>query len=86
MSKETILASLTAILTSRFGIEKSLLNVENFDLMLMGNIFRLNGVSMAYLFCEVEKAFSICIPKEMLEDYGFSTVNKIVDIILKLHI
>jgi len=85
MNKEMVSARLVDLLTSRLGMDKALLNSENFDLMLTGDVFMFGDIDMAYLFCEVEKAFSIRIPREMLDDYGFSTLNKIADIVLKLH-
>ena len=84
MSKESVCTALTTILTSRFGMDKSLLGADSFDLMLTGDVLKFDKVTMVYLFCEVEKAFSIRIPQEMLGDYGFSTLNKIADVVLAL--
>ena len=84
MSKESVYATLSTILTSRIGIDETRLGIESRDLILTGDIFRLDDITMVYLFCEVEKTFGLRIPREILDDYGFSTISKIVDIVYSL--
>ncbi|MCL2203421.1 MAG: hypothetical protein FWB88_05740 [Defluviitaleaceae bacterium] len=84
MDREMVYATLVKILTSHLGMDENRLDSDSYDLMLTGDCLRQDDVSMVYLFCEVEKAFGIRIPREMLDDYGFSTINKIADIVIKL--
>ena len=54
---------------------------ENWDMPLTGNLFKMNGVHLTYLFFEIEKEFDIRIDERRLDYYGFSTINKIAALI-----
>ena len=39
----------------------------------------LTAVDLTYLLLETEKALGVRVPEGCLRDYGFSTLNKIID-------
>ena len=71
------------LLHSKFDIPEEHLLREFFDMPLTGNPFHLNGLSMTYLFLEVEKNYRIFISDKELEDYHFNSINAIIDLISK---
>lgn len=54
----------------------------NMDAPLTGGQFMLSDVGMLYLLFEVEKRYGIRFREEDLLDYGFSTANRIAELVL----
>ena len=81
MSRAEIIAKLSTLLVSRFHVDKNLIQDENFNIMLTSNILKFDYILMVYLLYEVEGIFKIKIPKDMLDNYKFSTFNGVVDTI-----
>lgn len=54
---------------------------QNPDAPLTGRPFLLTEVEMIYLLFEIEKQFGIRIGEEKLLEYGFSTVNRITELV-----
>lgn len=54
----------------------------NMDAPLTGGQFMLSDVGMLYLLFEVEKRYGIRFREEELLDYGFSTANRIAELVL----
>ncbi|QNK41198.1 hypothetical protein [Caproicibacter fermentans] len=69
------------ILYEKFDIPNSYLNLEYWSQPLTGNVFHFSGVDLTYLFFEVEKVYHIHINSSDLEDYAFSSINKISEIV-----
>ena len=79
LNRDEVKEKLVALLATRFHMDKDLLVRENHDALLTGDLFRMDDIAMVYLFCETEKCFGLRFPREMLEGYGFSTINGIAD-------
>ena len=84
MDRAYIRGVLTDIMTTKFSIDNSLLVEENFDIMLTGKTLCFDYIMMLYLLLEIEVTFDVCIEKDSLKGYRFSTINKIVDLIYEL--
>lgn len=69
------------LLNNKIGY--SWINIENAgDLPLTGKPFYLSEIDLVYLLFEIEKKYDIRIEEKYLVEYGFSTVNKIADIVM----
>lgn len=55
-----------------------------YDIMLTSKPFSLNGVSLVYLFFEIQRKYNITIPANKLDNYGFSSISKIASIVKSL--
>lgn len=74
---------LRAILNNLSEIEVDFLKEDIFDQQLLGPTFNFRARNLLYLFFEVEREFSVSIPEEDIANGKFSTLNNIVDIILR---
>lgn len=54
---------------------------ENLDEPLTGQLFGLSKIDLVYLFFELEKKLGITFEEQMLDEYGFSTINNISEAI-----
>lgn len=54
----------------------------NMDTPLTGGSYMISEVGMLYLLFEVEKRYGIRFREEELLDYGFSTANRIAELVL----
>jgi len=55
--------------------------IENYNEPLTGNVFRMSAIEMTYILLELIDEFQIKFDAIDVNDYGFNTVNKIVNII-----
>ena len=83
MSRDEIIEILNDIMVNKLNIDKSLIIEDNFDEPLTGNLFGFNEIILGYVFLEVQSIFDIVVDGRYLDNYGFSTINKIVSIIEK---
>jgi len=60
---------------------EDLLIRENLDEPLTGRLFGLSKIDLVYLFFEIEKKLGITFGEQMLDEYGFSTINNISEAI-----
>ena len=81
LTKENIVIRVNEILSKVFHISTKYLCDNNFDQPLTGSGFNLSAASMVYLFFEIEKIFKIHIPAYMLDDYAFSSICSISEIV-----
>lgn len=58
-----------------------LLVSNNLDKPLTGRLFGFSKVDLVYLFFELEKKLGITFDQEMLDEYGFSSINRIANVI-----
>lgn len=86
MSHEAIRQRIADVLVGRFGISEEQLAADCWDVPLTGSVFRFSAVDLTYLFLELEKAFSVRIGREHLDEYGFSTLNNIAEILEKFFV
>lgn len=54
---------------------------DNYNEPLTGNVFRMSAIDMTYLLLELMDEFQIKFDAADVNDYGFNTINKIVNII-----
>ena len=66
------------------NLDESNYDQRYWDEPLTGEHFKLTKVDMVYLLFEIEKQFEIRIQEEYLISYGFSTINKIIDVVNKV--
>lgn len=79
LTRETVRQGVLEILRSKLRCPEELLAEENWDQPLTGRTFGLTAVDLTYLLLEVEKTFGVRVPERCLRDYGFSTLNSIMD-------
>ena len=79
MDTKDVKSAIYEILHNMFHISDSLLMSSYDDAPLTGKVFKLNSISMVYLFFEIEKTFDIKIDENYLANYSFSNINGIVD-------
>jgi len=58
-----------------------LLISKNFDEPLTGRLFGFSKVELVYLFFELEKKLGFSFEEQKLNDYGFSSINRIANVI-----
>lgn len=73
------------ILIEKLRIPKDLLVAENMSKPLTGSPFHLSCIKLTYLFFEVEKALHIRIDSDCLQNYGFSTLGNIEEIVAAVY-
>jgi len=78
---DLISKNIISLLREKFFVSETILNTDYWDEPLPGNHFRLTSVDLIYLFFELEKTFELRINECYLSSYGFSSINKIADII-----
>lgn len=79
LTRETIRQGVLEILRDKLHCPAELLAEENWDEPLTGKMFGLTAVDLTYLLLETEKALGVRVQERCLRDYGFSTLNKIID-------
>lgn len=80
MSIEEIKAEIVKILQEKIQCDTEQPGA-NMDVPLTGKPFGLSEVEMVYLLFEIEKKFRIRVEDRVLFQYGFSTIDKIVDVV-----
>lgn len=83
MTEKKAISIILGVLESRLHVSHELLNEDNMDKSLLLKPFGLSSLSMAYLFLEIEKESGFLLDSSLLVDMGFSTINKIADVICK---
>jgi hypothetical protein len=64
-----------------YPFSEEFLICENFNEPLTGRKFRFSKVELTYLFFELEKKLGVTFKDIVLNEYGFSTINKISKVI-----
>jgi len=72
------------VFIDKLKCNKDILQTENYQKPLTWEPFYFSVIDMAYLFFEVEKQFSIKIPEQFLHEYGFSTIEQIINTVNNL--
>lgn len=78
---EEIHMCLIKLLIEKFNANPELLKEHNWDQPLTGSVFNFSGVELTYLFFEIENIFNIKVGPKNLQQYGFSSINKIAKVI-----
>jgi len=81
LSKEIIRCRIIDIINDKLNYPRELLTKENWDEPLTGVKLGFSAVDLTYLFLEVEKAFNVQISEKLLRGYGFSTINKVTEVV-----
>ena len=79
LTRETIRQGVLEILRDKLHCPAELLAEENWDEPLTGKMFGLTAVDLTYLLLDTEKSLGVRVPECCLRDYGFSTLNKLID-------
>ena len=69
------------VLKKSTAISDEMLDASNWDKPLTGYYYKLLAIDLVYLLFELEEEFNIKILYESLENYQFSTINGICEII-----
>lgn len=64
-----------------FPFSEEFLICENYNEPLTGRKFRFSNVDLAYLFFELENKLGITFKNTTINEYGFSTIDKISKVI-----
>ncbi len=76
-TQENITEIICALLRKHFDIAEEKLEERFWKEPLTGFHFGLSGADLVYLLFEAEKTFDIKITEGQLENYGFSTIEKV---------
>ena len=77
MDENEIIIEIIRLLNSDFNISSDKLIEANFDRPLTGNMFRLDGISLTYLFFALQKKIGFQIDTNKLKCYAFNSINGI---------
>lgn len=80
-NRESICEQIEEMLKASFKIDDSYLCQENRSKNLLSSPFNFDGIVLTYLFAEVEKNFQIRIAPEELDNYAFTTIHGIAEIV-----
>lgn len=84
MKSETqILLILKKIFTEKYRIPSELWKNENLSRPLTGSVWKLSGIDLSFILFEIEKEFEIKFKEDDLINYGFSSISKIVNLLMK---
>lgn len=81
--KVRVCEDIERLLRISFNIDPKILTTENRNKSLFLYPFGFDGITMIYLLAEVEKKFQIRIEAKYFEDYSFSTIDGIVDVVYR---
>lgn len=81
-NRQSIIEKILNIMEGKLKIDPNLLNAENYNKPLTGNVFNLTGLDLAYLFFEVEKSFGIKIETKKILSYEFNDIQNIAELIM----
>jgi acyl carrier protein len=84
MIEETISEQIAEILCQKFHRSQDTLEKKNWNKPLTGEPFYLTDIDMVYLLFELEKQYDKHVDSEYLDNYGFSTISKIANILGKI--
>ena len=79
LTRETIRQGVLEVLRDKLHCPAELLAEENWDEPPDRENVWTDGRDLTYLLLETEKALGVRVPEGCLRDYGFSTLNKIID-------
>ena len=82
MSEHTVEQKVVLIMKEKLKINDELITEEYKDVPLTWRPFNFSAIQLMYLLLEIEKAFGIQIAEQCLSDYGFSTIEKIINIVI----
>ena len=82
--KAIVCEKIEKILYTSFKVDSNGFCTENRAKSLFLPPFNLDGIMLVYLFAEVEKVFHIKIEPEYLENYAFTTIAGIADIVCQI--
>lgn len=81
-SQNTIIQRrIVTVLCERFHVSEAILDPENWDTPLTGNLFRFSAIDVVYLLFELEIAFGVWISHQYLDSYGFISINRMAEAI-----
>jgi len=83
LSSELVFKKIIEVLCKRFLISELFLNENSWDLPLTGIPFNFTGIDLVYLLFEIESALDIRFDDQYFSLYGFSTLNKIIEVIIQ---
>lgn len=83
MDREKIFIKLIELLKKKYMIPESILISKNYEEPLTGKIFSFDGISLIYLFFDIQNEFNLYINAEQILNYEFNTINGIVELIGK---
>jgi len=69
------------VLKDKLNIDENLLGEKYWNIPLTCEPFNCSSVNMVYLLLEIEKKFGVRIHEKYLQEYGFSTLGKIIHIV-----
>ncbi|GAA4653034.1 hypothetical protein GCM10023142_01720 [Anaerocolumna aminovalerica] len=80
MKEITINNRVVEVLHQKFHLPHDILIQKNWDKPLTEEPFYFSDIEMVYLLFELEKSYGMCVKSEDMDDYGYSTIRKITNI------
>ena len=80
MKEITINNRVVEVLHQKFHLPHDILIQKHWDKPLTLEPFYFSDIEMVYLLFELEKSYGMCVKSEDMDDYGYSTIRKITNI------
>jgi acyl carrier protein len=81
MDKNEIVSIVYELLSRKFLISEKLLTVNNRPEPLIGDIYKMDAITLTYLFFELQREFGIQIHYSDLISYRFMSIDSITSLI-----
>jgi len=81
MDKKTVIEAIQNTLNEAFGFSKDEVN-SNLEKSLFLSPYRMDAVSMTYLFLLLQEKFQVKIASESISNYQFSSIDSIATLIM----
>lgn len=79
MDRQILKVKLKEILYDKFGVSEEILLNGNDKQFLLGPVFKMDAIDLAYYLLEIEKNFNIKFSRDDIIEKGFSTIENIVE-------
>lgn len=86
MDRQILKVKLKEILYDEFGVSEEILLNGNDKQFLLGPVFKMDAIDLAYYLLEIEKNFNIKFSRDDIIEKGFSTIENIVERVEKIRI
>lgn len=83
-NREQVREKIKNLLEREFSVDWSTISQEDCAKSIFLQPFNFDGIILVYLLAEIEKQFRIKIPENYFDEYSFSTVDGIVNVVYQV--
>ena len=84
INREQVRKKIESLLERKFSVDWSTISQEDCAKSIFLQPFNFDGIILVYLLAEIEKYFGIKIPQNYFDEYSFSTVDGIVNVVYQV--